>query len=305
MQLWIVTVWTLGFASMAQAAAGTALRGGYGVESYQLGDVWGREPVDPHRLLQEDPQVARALTAAGRYRHATAFYLGKFAGQHIMATNHHVQTTLRCGGSNVWFPVLNEAMPCQRVYGSWTPVDLALFSIRVTPAQEALLEGVGRSFAFDASIYRGQKLLTAGFGVAGNPRQNLSLERDDDCAVYSGRDEFHFMADPDEFNPGPYKAWSFAHGCDISHGDSGSPMIDRRDGSILGLLWTGTIPKPAAVQSSEYLRGLLEAPNDTVWRDLGYAVPAPMIKRHLQSVAQSGRLDDEAQRVLDALLSGQ
>ena len=304
---WLIAMWILGAPAWARATAVDSLLLYYDVTHYQMGDVWGRERVDPSAFVQEDPKVARALMAAGRYRRATAFYLGKFAGQHIMATNHHVQETLRCNGAAVWFPVLDETVPCSRVYGSWTDVDLALFAVQLRPEQEAIFAGVGRNFAFGASFYPGQKLLTAGFGIAGNPRQELSLERDDDCMVFSGRDDFQFMADPDAFNPGPYRAWSFAHGCDISHGDSGSPMIDRTDGAVLGLLWTGTIPKAERVQHSSYLQSLLQAQSLEVWQELGYAVPAPMIGRHLQAVLQgatSTSLDAEARAVLQAVLDG-
>lgn len=102
------------------------------------------------------------------------------------------------------------------------------------------------------------------------------------------------MSDPDELNTGRHQVWSFANGCDVSHGDSGSAMVDLQTGEVVGLIWTGKIPKSTRVQSSEYLEELIENPNEDIWNELSYAVPAAKIKEVLLKRIQNG---EESQRV--------
>ena len=102
-------------------------------------------------------------------------------------------------------------------------------------------------------------------------------EQDDDCKVFSPDGEMRFMADPDEFNPGPFKTWMFATGCDVSHGDSGSAFVDRDTGAVVGILSTGKVPKNVAVQNEDYLTKIYETSADDVWKELTYVVPASKI----------------------------
>src|SRR3712207_6050691 len=109
------------------------------------------------------------------------------------------------------------------------------------------------------------------------------------------------MADPDELNPGPYKAWSFSHACDISHGDSGSAMVDRRTGEVVGIVWTGRIPKSAEYQNSATLMELLRLPQPAIWNQLSYAVPAVKMAEVLKAALP--KLPGNTQLVLKALLN--
>ena len=272
---------------------------------YQIGDEWGKKPVTAERLQSESPAFRRAALATARMGGATAFYLGKFNGHHVMATNHHVlPEPSACLGNQARFPLLdNKRFTCKTFYGEWTDVDLALFEIEVTqPEDEALLAPLARNFNFDGNLTPGQLLLTIGFGVADNPRREMMANQDSDCKVYSATNDFHFMGDPDEFNPGPYKAWSFANGCDVSHGDSGSAMVDRVTGDVVGLIWTGKIPKNAKVRERAYLDELFKTQGPNVWTELSFAVPAPKIREHLKSVIESGRLNPETRATLSAII---
>ena len=110
------------------------------------------------------------------------------------------------------------------------------------------------------------------------------------------------MADPDEFNPAGYKAWSFAHACDISHGDSGSAMIDRKNGDVVGIVWTGKIPKSAMVQSSANLQKIFTGSTPAVWKELSYAVPAVKIKEVLKKYASDSQTEFQTQTLTKALV---
>ena len=272
---------------------------------YQIGEEWGKKPVTPDQMKTETRAFQRAALATARMGGATAFYLGKFNGHHVMATNHHVLPSARsCLGNFARFPLLDDKkFVCKTFYGEWTDVDLALFEIEVTtPADEALLAPIGRNFNYDGNLVPGQLLLTIGFGIADNPRRVMMANQDSDCKVYSATNDFHFMGDPDEFNPGPYKAWSFANGCDVSHGDSGSAMVDRVTGDPVGLIWTGKIPKNEKVRSKAYLDNLLKTQSPEVWTELSFAVPATKIREHLRGVIDSGKLSPETRATLAAVI---
>lgn len=269
-------------------------------KEYQIGDEWGKKAVTPGSLARESAVFQRAAKATAHFGAGTAFYLGKFNGRHMMATNNHVMKYRLCERLTANFGLLGRRFQCEKEYGSWADIDLALFSIRVPAAEEAVLSGLGGNFAYDASIYPGQELLTVGFGVAENKERFAVANQDSDCKVFSGRDEFRFMADPD--NAGSDKVWSFSNGCDVSHGDSGSAFVDRKTGEVLGLLWGGRIPKPAKVGRSAYLDELLRNQSGEIWTELSYAVPAARIRDVLSAFLAGGSRDPDKTATIKALL---
>lgn len=271
-------------------------------KDYQLGDEWGKKVVTAESLAKESAVFARAAKATARFGGATAFYLGKFNGRHMMATNNHVLQRQGCDRFAADFVLIGRRFQCEKSYGNWKEVDLALFSIRVSPNEEAALAGLGGNFAFDAEIYPGQELLTVGFGVSENKARRLVANQDSDCKVFSGRNEFRLMADPDDYNPGPDEVWSFASACDISHGDSGSAFVDRKTGETLGIVWTGRIPKSPQVGSSKYLAELLARQGPEIWTELSYTVPAARIRDSLLASLNGGRLGSEEAGTIRALL---
>jgi len=281
----------------------TATNAWSGTDEYQIGNEWGKHQVTEEVLASEDVIFQRAAYATAYFGSATSFYLGKFNGFHVMATNYHVMKVPNCKNRKAKFPTINKSYACAKVFGLWTDIDLSLFAIKVPESDEHFFDDLGKNFDFDGSIYPGQELLTVGFGTAGNPYQKLVANKDSDCKVFSQPGDFRFMADPDEFNPGPYKAWSFANGCDVSHGDSGSSFVDRKTGAVVGLVWTGRIPKKQSIKDSDYLNEILANQSPEIWTELTYAVPAQKIKEKLDEVLSSEQLDAESARTIEALLS--
>ncbi len=275
-----------------------------GFKEYQLGSEWGKKPVTQEWLRAASPAAQRAAFATARVGGATGFYLGTFDGFHVMATNYHVHRNAgSCLGNTVRFPLLNLSFPCKKFFGSWSDIDLALFAIEVG-SEEALqkLEGVARNFEFKSQLHPDMPLATVGFGVANNPTRVLVGNEDSDCKVFSGNEDFRYMADPDKVNPGMYKAWSFANGCDVSHGDSGSAMVNRDSGEVVGIIWTGRIPKSVKVQDSSYLDELLKVPTEEVWQELSYAVPASKIHEFFVNELQKGSLKPDSASLIRALI---
>jgi S1-C subfamily serine protease len=274
-----------------------------GTDEYRLGDEWGKKPVTDEVLQAASAAFKRGALATAQTGGATGFYLGKFAGQHIMATNHHVfEQASQCLGRRITFPLLEISVTCQQFLGSWPEVDLALFAVRVNPADEAKLAPVAANFEFQHPIQSGEKLLTIGFGVAGNWGRQLMANQDSDCYVFSKSGEYRQMADPDRWNPGNYRAWSFALGCDVSHGDSGSAILDRESGKVVGIIWTGRIPKSENARHSDYLANLFATQGSDIWEELSYAVPAEKIGAHLRDLLNNGGLAREHRAIVEALL---
>jgi hypothetical protein len=262
-----------------------------GVRDYQIGDEWGKKQVDSARLPQNDPVFIRSVQSAAMFNSATSFYLGNFDGFHLMATNHHVLDHAHdCEGRLVNFTLRKKKYRCREMIGTWSDVDFALFTLDPADISNSDLAPYASQFDFINPPEEDTPLLTAGYGIAGNSGRQLMVNENSDCRVISGRDEFRFMADPDLFNPASYKAWSFATGCGVSHGDSGSAIVGRKTGKVVGLVWTGAIPKESKIQNSRYIRELQERDDDEIWSLLTYAVPATKIKEKLEKVLQTNEI---------------
>ncbi len=172
--------------------------------------------------------------------------------------------------------------------GTWSEIDLALFTIKVSEtSQIEKLKKVGKNFSLRKNILRGQRLITIGFGVAGNSQRQVMANQDSDCFAFSDSASFRLMADPDQWNPGSYRAWSFSLGCDVSHGDSGSAIVDRENGDVIGIIWTGRIPKSERAKSSQQLNQMFFGQDEAIWQELSYAVPAEKIGEHLSRLLES------------------
>jgi hypothetical protein len=114
------------------------------------------------------------------------------------------------------------------------------------------------------------------------------VDQGDDCKTFSKDGDARLLADPDTVNPGPYKTWVFATGCDVSHGDSGSALVDRTTGEVVGLLSTGKIPKIDSVRSPEYLKTMFDTNSDSIWSELTYVVPfAKIVESHGDALSQN------------------
>lgn len=274
-----------------------------GAEDYQIGSEWGKKPVLKADLAERSPAFRRAALATARVGGGTGFYLGKFGGFHWVATNHHVcPSAWRCVGGKASFALLEKSYSVKQLVGHWTEIDLALLIIDVPSSDESMMAEVGRPFFWGESLDAGDPLLTIGYGVAGNPRRQLMANEDADCKVFSQRGEYRWMGDPDQYNPGEYKAWSFSNGCDVSHGDSGSAMIDRESGQVVGIIWTGRIPKAKSIQNSGYLDQIFRQRSEEIWQELSYAVPASKIHEVLTEVVQKPTFDRRFAQAMEELL---
>lgn len=275
----------------------------YEENPYQLGSYWDR--VDSESDYEIPKKHESNLASIVKIGGGSGIYIGKHAGKHIVLTNHHV-----CLGGNVcskgsWVQFyVKKLWPKVKAYhGSWKEVDLAILEIDVPKKQEHLYQTIKTRINFE-KLDKSSKLYVAGFGAFFNKARVLTYSNtsDQDCKVIS--DNHRKIEDPDEKNKFPYKVWSFAHGCDISHGDSGSAVFSSESHEIVGLTWTGKTPKAKYYQNSDNLSQLLNAPSPAVWRELSYAVPMFQIKAALVKSLNSPHITS-AQREIILSITGQ
>lgn len=272
------------------------------IREYQLGDEWGKTPAT-EEVLQKSAALRRAAMATARVGGATGFVLGEFDGQIVIATNHHVcPAYYYCDRNATHLPLLDLRLSYSDFIGSWPEIDLALYTVSASGEARNELLAVAQNFDFDSPIQTGQALVTSGFGIAGNSGRQMMINFDSDCRVLSGMNEFRLISDPDQKNPASYKAWSFANGCDVSHGDSGSAMVDAQTGSPIGIIWTGKIPKNRAAQSSAQIKTWEANQSPQVWTEVSYAVPAAKIREFLLSQLQKNKIEPEHRAMVNAII---
>ncbi len=272
-------------------------------DDYQIGSEWGKKEVTAATMAENAVLNHIAHSTAKVRGGGTGFYLGEIGGEYVMATNHHVCPDFEtCNASATVFPLLNIRTQVLRLLGSWNSVDFALFTIDLSPEDAERLAPYANVINFTDELEKGLELMTVGFGVANNPMRRLMANMDSHCKVFSDSGDYRFLADPDDFNPANYKAWSFSNGCDISHGDSGSAMLNRQTGEVVGIIWTGRIPKDSRVRKDVYLDQIFEAGHSDVWKHLSYAVPAQKIGEKLSELAADGATSEQDKTIMNTIL---
>ena len=123
---------------------------------YQVGSEWGKLPVTKE-ILNKSSVIRRAALATARVGGATGFYLGKFNGAHVVATNKHVCPSRWSCRGRVRFPLLNNAsFKAVSVLGRFPEIDLAFVEISVRPEAEAQLREIAGNFSFSNSLTEGR-----------------------------------------------------------------------------------------------------------------------------------------------------
>jgi len=274
---------------------------------YQIGPEWGKKVITQElfktqsKVFQETTlRTAHLKTYSGI---GTAFYIGKFNNHYVCATNYHIFHAA-WEFQKIDFDFYKKSFGLEKFFVALPEIDLALFSIQVTsPEEQSFFENLSTQMAFDKPLLTNLKLLTIGYGAAGNPNSLLVANQDSDCRVYSQDGELRLQADPDGRNPTDYKAWSFATGCDVSHGDSGSAMVDRSTGEILGIIWTTHVPKSKKIQDPHYLKQMQKEHSEDIWQELSYAVPASKIAEVLKDWVKSGTVAIDTAKTLTEFLN--
>lgn len=246
-------------------------------QSYTVGKSWDKKPIQKiptkfHPYLQSIGEIGSS---------ATTFYIGHARSKYYVITNSHVCPNKQyCLNKRVEFPYYrNQRGSSLKAFVINTPIietslDFALLEIQFQNLDTFSKPPMALKLSSKIPQYL-QPLISSGYGSYENEYGVLKTEISGDCRVFSKANDLRRIADPDETNPFPFLVHSFLIGCDVSHGDSGSPILDLRTGKVLGLLWTGKMPKDKAIRTPNLTR----LPYNYLWTQLNYAVPSFMIKR--------------------------
>lgn len=273
---------------------------------YQMGSQWDRRAVNKSWFEGRDQYVQQLVQSIVKIGSSSGIFLGFYEGRAVLATNAHVITNEEnCKLSRIEFAYLGLRVRCTQVIGAWPSIELSLIIVdffKISDREK--VKNFGKNFAFSSPIENGQPLTVMGFGRADNKKRNLTFADDGDCKIFSGTGQFRFMLDPDETLVTDRRVWSFAHGCDISHGDSGAPLVNRYNGEILGIVWSGKTPKAKKFQDSSYLNEIFESKSSEIWSELGYAVPSSIIYKFLvEYLSKSPQsLSPDSQKILSSIL---
>ena len=252
--------------------------------SYQIGSSWSRKHINSSSL-----EVRYLQSAVGEVgARATLFYIGKRNNKHWAITNNHVcprNKKNKC--LNQWVVFFyrknkkGEPLKGHIVDAPLSRPDLDFSLVEIQFENLASFDSLPLALSLSRSPpYHHQKLISLGYGIWLNQYGSLTIEEGSkDCKIFSHDNDIKLSSDPDTTAPLSYKVYSFIHGCDASHGDSGSPLLDEQSHEVIGLLWSGKYPKPINISQD----GFDLLPYEQLWNGLNYAVPAFMISNEIES----------------------
>ncbi len=259
-----------------------------GLKMYEIGDEWNRQLVTPEDLKEDSvltklyrstlimglkkPRKDEGLTLTSV---GTGFYLGKHNGLHLVATAKHViaENSARLSENEACLKFVYHFPSGEKKFytgkkwlGSWSDIDFVICAIDIPSADEA--DFIGRELSFKSKVVnKNTELSTIGFNMLNKYMGKPYFEKSNDCRVFIGSEQAQKKANK----------WSIATGCDAANGDSGSAIVDRHTGELLGFLSQTSIVKfgiPSALLSE-----FSEMPDktDTLWEELSLAVPIDKI----------------------------
>jgi hypothetical protein len=267
----------------------------------QIGARWDRAIINSDsELVRNDHQVRRAAWATAKvitpFALGTGFYIGKVDGEYLVATNYHVMINIPSCKIGPFIPYIDFTLSgikyrCKDIVAEFKDLDLVIMSVAEREDGHGVLEHIlPLQFAFQSVVKKGTPLLAVGHGRQGNEDLDLTVARDSDCKVFSDDSRFKKVSSPDSQRI-RMSVWSFATGCDLSAGDSGSAAINANTGEILGIFWASPTPKPFSMRSPTILADIYAKQDERLWESMSYAAPATMIYQKMREyIANSNNL---------------
>ncbi len=258
---------------------------------YILGEQWNRIKINKNHI-KKSKYLRRITSGIGYFLEGTSFYLGIHQGKHILATNYHIcPNQEECLNKKVYFPSQRKKAIVKEFIGSWPEIELSLLIIDPKGFDLKKLKRSAYPLSFQ-TIKKGLPLFTLGYGKAFNKKQRLAFDSSRWCKVFSKTNQFILFQDPDEFNPAPYRTWSYATGCEVSHGDSGSPVFVRRTTKLIGIIWTMRAPKSKFFKKEDNIKAVFRSENHPeIWKQLSYVVPTIKMRDFLKRAIISGEIN--------------
>lgn len=272
--------------------------------------------LQPHSDLLNSP-FRRLFQSIFFSDNATHTFLGVHEGRYVFATNHHVFSTKddcpKVKIRNSLYGASRSIFVCDEVIYSNPNIDLTIYTVKFEEMDGPFKYGdqLNRNgLAFDFTKTRpslGTPLVTAGWGVNGLDVGNASLGINDWKNYVPSFDDSRFcvgisdqtkkIADPDVLHySAKYQVWSWPIGCMSSGGDSGSPVVDKAQQRIQGMIWTTGSLK---LLISEY--DAFHPTGENLWKRYSYAVPATVIQSYLKKEL-STKFETMNTRILSSIL---
>ena len=222
----------------------------------QVGDEYSKISYKNLYHIQENPYIDKqientVLITIDRINShkGTGFYIGEHNGKQVFITNSHVLSATQCGYAKITFLTKNlgtKEVECESILLSITPdfeetnellhkgSDITVFTIKKSDLNNFI--GNGLEIEWSEPIVSKTSLSQAGFGSKNANRQNskndfkMKLSTDSDCVI-SSKDNQLYMISSFGINN------TFLTGCDMAQGDSGSSVISKNSGKVVGLIW--------------------------------------------------------------------
>ncbi|EPZ51988.1 trypsin-like peptidase domain protein [Bacteriovorax sp. BAL6_X] len=258
------------------------------IKEYVVGDEWNRTHIGEDDTPDvEELKSSILITGLGIVNTAkkltlknvgTAFYLGKFEGEHLVATAAHVID--RENFNDMLFHFITGpkfSLKAKKLIFFSDDIDFAIVSIDIEDKESVLMETVSAvKLNFDKVAEEGTLLTTIGFGFFDNERLGVArYENSNDCQIIFGDDKVKKLD----------KVFSIATGCDASGGDSGSPIVDRNTGELIGVMTRIRTEKIGL--TSKQLIEEKEENISSIWNDASFATSMKYIKRELEKEENS------------------
>lgn len=254
-------------------------------KQYVVGETWSREFVNGS--LTSTEALNKVIKATARVDlktdQGTAFYLGKFNGEHLMLTNYHVMSDVtQCSrNGKIYFEYLNKKFRCKAIIAKFKNFEATFFTIHVRKKEEYLLENLALKFDFKNEYKSGHKVVTAGYGIHENSKRKLTYENSQTCVVATTNFQGNFLTVTKESVT--YGAYSFVHACEISPGDSGSALVSETTGKVIGLNWATAESKPLDLLNTLTVFDWIEKQVPALWNSMSYAVSATNLQATIMS----------------------
>ena len=263
----------------------------------QIGDNWSRfHPPYSHEAITQNltSEGQKIVSSVGRL-FGTWIYLGRHKGEHIVATNEHVVQVLKKKQQQSRRPlseysitfsdsINNHQLAIGEVIGLWPEIDFALMTAKMVSPESQEFFAKNQAQIHEAhEIKKGTPLFIVGFGTKNNPNIEKTIALDGECRVFSNDGEYKSIRVQKALSPYATAVRAFAHGCDVSPGDSGSPIIHRETQKIIGVVKSSSYAFPN-YRTSGFMTELFQNPNEGIWQYMSYGVPISVIHQHLNSI---------------------
>ncbi|MFG1525596.1 serine protease [Halobacteriovorax sp. RZ-3] len=255
------------------------------IKEYVVGDEWNRTHIGENDTPDvEELKSSILITGLGVVNTAnkltltnvgTAFYLGKYEGEHLVATAAHVID--RENFNDMLFHFIagpKFSLKAKELIFYSDDIDFAIVSINMEDKEAILMKTVSAvKLNFDKVAEEGTPLTTVGFGFFDNEKLGLArYENSNDCQIIFGDDKVKKLD----------KVFSIATGCDASGGDSGSPIVDRNTGELIGVITRIQTEKIGL--TSKQLIEEKEENASSIWNDGSFATSMKYIKAELEKM---------------------